>query len=52
MEKDELEKAPVIEAYKAGVDRILLRENPRRTPADRLRRLQAMYDFWKAARMA
>jgi hypothetical protein len=31
---------PVIEAYKRGVDRTLLRENLRRTPAERFRNLQ------------
>jgi hypothetical protein len=31
---------PVIEAYKRHVDRSLIRENLRRTPAERLRRLQ------------
>jgi hypothetical protein len=32
---------PVIEAYKRDVDRTLLRENLRRTPAERFRNLQA-----------
>jgi hypothetical protein len=32
---------PVIEAYKRHVDRTLLRENLRRTPAERFRNLQA-----------
>jgi len=35
----------VIEAYKAGVDRTLLRENLRRTPAERLANLMAMQRF-------
>ena len=33
---------PVIEAYKKDIDRTLLRENLRRTPAERSRRLQEM----------
>lgn len=36
---------PVIEAYKRHVDRTLIRENLRRSPAERLRRLQE----WLAA---
>lgn len=36
-----LEKDPVIEAYKEGVDRTLLRENLRRTIAERLSNLVA-----------
>jgi hypothetical protein len=32
---------PVIEAYKRYLDRTLLRENLRRTPAERFRNLQA-----------
>ncbi|MBI4485805.1 MAG: hypothetical protein HY655_07320 [Acidobacteria bacterium] len=31
---------PVIEAYKKDIDRTLLRENLKRTPAERLQRLQ------------
>lgn len=37
-----LEPDPVIEAYKKDVDRTLLRENLRRTPTERLRRLTAL----------
>ncbi|MEP0775703.1 MAG: hypothetical protein HRF46_15255 [Acidobacteriota bacterium] len=33
---------PVVEGYKRGVDRTLLRENPRRTPEERLRELQRL----------
>ena len=32
---------PVIEAYKKDVDRTLIRENLKRTPDERLRRLEA-----------
>ncbi len=41
---------PVIEAYKPGVDRTLLRENLKLTPAQRLAQLQAMADFVEVAR--
>lgn len=34
---------PVIEAYKRHVDRTLLRENLRRTPAERFRNLQSWH---------
>ncbi len=34
------EPDPVIEAYKADIDRTLLRENLRRTPTERVQRLQ------------
>jgi len=46
------EPDPVIEAYKAGIDRTLLRENLRRTPEERLRNLQAWQRFaleWRRA---
>ena len=33
---------PVIEAYKAGIDRTLLRENLKRTPEERLRKLMEL----------
>ncbi|MBI4872553.1 MAG: hypothetical protein HY814_13415, partial [Candidatus Riflebacteria bacterium] len=46
------ENDPVVEAYKPGVDRTLLLENLKRSPTERLRRLQAMYEFWLAARRA
>ncbi len=35
-----LERDPVIEVYKADIDRTLLRENLRRTPTERVQRLQ------------
>jgi len=36
---------PVVEAYKAGVDRTLIRENLRRSPEERLRALQELQRF-------
>jgi hypothetical protein len=33
---------PVIEAYKRGIDRTLIRENLRKTPDERIRALQAL----------
>ena len=36
---------PVIEAYKAGVDRTLIRENLRKTHEERLLDLQRMQNF-------
>lgn len=47
-----LEPDPVIEAYKAGIDRTLLRENLRRSVEERLRdlmRLQRFADEWRRA---
>jgi hypothetical protein len=41
---------PVIEAYKKDVDRSLLRENLRRTPAERFRNLLAWQRFADACR--
>ncbi len=43
---------PVIEAYKAGIDRTLLRENLKLTPAQRLDRLQSMTRFYEEAQQA
>jgi hypothetical protein len=40
-----IEPDPVIEAYKAGVDRSLLRERLKRTPAERVEDLVALQDF-------
>jgi hypothetical protein len=39
------EPDPVIEAYKKDVDRTLLQQNLRRTPAERLRNLQSWQRF-------
>ena len=43
---------PVIEAYKAGLDRTLLRENLRLTPDQRLRKLVALQRFAAELRAA
>lgn len=43
---------PVIEAYKAGIDRTLLRENLRLTPDERVRNLQRLQRLADAAREA
>jgi len=36
---------PVVDAYKAGIDRTLLRENLKRSPEERLRALQELQAF-------
>jgi hypothetical protein len=43
---------PVIEAYKAGLDRTLLRESLRRTPEERLRALMELQRFAAELRRA
>jgi hypothetical protein len=43
---------PVVEFYKRGVDRTLIRENLRRSPEDRLRALQALQRFADEVRRA
>lgn len=43
---------PVIEAYKAGLDRTLLRANLRRTVAERMAQLEAMQRFAQELRRA
>jgi len=43
---------PVIEAYKQGVDRSLVRENLRRTPEQRLQALAALQRFAEELRRA
>lgn len=43
---------PVIELYKQGVDRTLIRENLRRTPDERLRALQELLRFAEEVRRA
>jgi hypothetical protein len=42
----------VIELYKAGIDRTLLRENLRLTPDERVRNLQRLQRLAEAAREA
>ncbi len=46
------EPDPVIEAYKQGVDRSLVRENLRRTPEQRLQALAALQRFAEELRRA
>ena len=41
---------PVVESYKAGVDRTLLLENLRRSPAERLENLASLLRFADAIR--
>ena len=41
---------PVIEAYIKDVDRTLLREQLRKTPAERLAALESMAEFYEEAR--
>jgi len=43
---------PVIEAYKAGIDRTLLRENLRRSVAERMANLLALQRFADELRRA
>ncbi len=48
----ELGKDPVIEAYKKGIDRTLLRQNLARTVAERLANLVALQRLAEEARHA
>ncbi|HKO55254.1 MAG TPA: hypothetical protein VJ276_05205 [Thermoanaerobaculia bacterium] len=43
---------PVVDAYKAGIDRTLIRENLRRSPEERLRALQQLQAFAEELRKA
>ncbi len=43
---------PVVEFYKQGVDRTLIRENLRRSPEERLRALQQLLQFAEDVRAA
>ena len=45
-----LEPLPVVEAYKDGIDRTLLRENLRLTPAERVEKMIAALRFAEAVR--
>ncbi len=47
-----LEPDPVIEAYKAGIDRTLLRQNLRRSATERLANLVALQRFAEEVRRA
>ncbi len=46
------EPEPVIEAYKSGIDRSLIRENLKRTPDERMRALAALQRFAAELRRA
>lgn len=48
----DLSPDPVIEAYKAGIDRTLLRENLRKTPEERVRALVELQRFAEELRKA
>jgi hypothetical protein len=48
----DVEPDPVVEAYKAGVDRTLIRERLARTPAERLEDLVALARFAEELRRA
>jgi hypothetical protein len=50
--RHDAETDPVIEFYKQGVDRTLIRENLRRSPEERLRALQALQQFAAEVRRA
>ena len=43
---------PVIDAYKPGIDRTLIRENLKRSPEERLRALQQLQAFAEELRRA
>lgn len=45
-----LEPSPVIEAYKAGVDRTLLRENLKLSPDERVRKMISVLRFAEEVR--
>ena len=47
-----MERDPVVEAYKAGVDRTLLRENLKLSPEERLRKAMAHMKFAEELRAA
>lgn len=47
-----IEPDPVIEAYKQGIDRSLLRANLRLSPAERLRRLEGLLQFARQLQQA
>ena len=52
MPADLQDEDPVIELYKRGVDRTLIRENLRRSPEERLRNLEALQRFAEEVRRA
>ena len=50
LESVSLEPSPAVEAYKSGIDRTLLRENLRLTPAERVDKMIAALHFAEAVR--
>lgn len=50
LESVSLEPSPAIDAYKSGIDRTLLRENLRLTPAERVDKMIAALRFAEAVR--
>lgn len=50
LESVSLEPSPAVEAYKGGIDRTLLRENLRLTPAERVDKMIAALRFAEAVR--
>ncbi|KPK03287.1 MAG: hypothetical protein AMS20_10950 [Gemmatimonas sp. SG8_28] len=52
MTSDRAESDPVIEAFKKDIDRTLLRENLRRSVAERLANLVALQELAEEARRA
>ena len=50
LESISLEPTPAIEAYKGGIDRTLLRENLRLTPAERVDKMIRALRFAEAVR--
>ena len=51
-DQPDLDRDPVIEAYKAGIDRTLIRERLARTPAERADDLVALVRFAEELRQA
>lgn len=49
---DRLPPDPVIEVYKKGIDRSLIRENLKRTPEERIRNLMELQRFADELRKA
>lgn len=52
MDREEDGLRPIIEAYKANVDRSLLRDNLRKSPEERLRALMDLVRTYRELRLA
>lgn len=52
MDREEDGLRPIIEAYKANVDRSLLRDNLRKSPEERLRALMELVRTYRELRLA